>query len=323
MPRGNANQPKGVLAQQRVAFYDCRTMRLASSFLGVLVLCVAVASYAGEHQASATGPVLMGDANCDGIVNPIDSAFILQLSAGLIEELPCPKNGDTSRDGITNRVDSALILQLSAGLIDSLPPIPTPIILDCDVQFSWISNGTNIFCGAITDSVVLKTIPGSGAWAPMSAPQGTQFVIVFMDVSNFGLMEMTAGSQSLRLVDDLLRVYTSAGWNEWSTAMNTARSFYGRTSLEETIQPGTTASMLFVFRTPQNASGFAIERCPTGGCGENSTLPVSTPTPSYRPSAQFVTPTHPADPVAVWSPWCALRIGLPGASDMSGACKRA
>ncbi|MCH8025915.1 MAG: hypothetical protein IH866_03890 [Chloroflexi bacterium] len=65
---------------------------------------------------------LIGDVNCDGTVNPIDSALILQLVSGLLDELSCSENSDTNADGSTNAIDAALVLQLSAGLLDELPP---------------------------------------------------------------------------------------------------------------------------------------------------------------------------------------------------------
>ncbi|MDZ4278960.1 MAG: dockerin type I domain-containing protein, partial [Dehalococcoidia bacterium] len=65
---------------------------------------------------------LIGDVNCDGLINAIDAALILQLGAGIIDELPCPQNADTNEDGMINAVDAALILQFVAGIIDSLPP---------------------------------------------------------------------------------------------------------------------------------------------------------------------------------------------------------
>ena len=62
----------------------------------------------------------LGDVNCDGNVNSIDAALILQLDAGLIDSLTCQQNADANGDGNINSIDAALILQLDAGLIASL-----------------------------------------------------------------------------------------------------------------------------------------------------------------------------------------------------------
>ena len=61
-----------------------------------------------------------GDANCDGSVNAIDAALILQLGAALVPGVPCPSEADVSGDGEINAVDAALVLQIVAGLIE--PP---------------------------------------------------------------------------------------------------------------------------------------------------------------------------------------------------------
>lgn len=74
------------------------------------------------HCGAGGSSGLEGDASCDGVVNPLDAALILQLVAGLLPALPCPGGGDPSGDGLTNPLDSALILQFSAGLISTLPP---------------------------------------------------------------------------------------------------------------------------------------------------------------------------------------------------------
>ena len=67
--------------------------------------------------ASALGP---GDVNCDGRVNAVDAALVLQFSAGLLGSLPCENGGDVDGDGEVTSIDAALILQFSAGLIGSL-----------------------------------------------------------------------------------------------------------------------------------------------------------------------------------------------------------
>jgi hypothetical protein len=65
--------------------------------------------------------VAPGDANCDGSVNAVDAALVLQYAAGLIGSEPCLAAAEVSSDGILNAVDAALILQYVAGLIPGLP----------------------------------------------------------------------------------------------------------------------------------------------------------------------------------------------------------
>ena len=63
-----------------------------------------------------------GDANCDGSINSIDAALVLQLTAGILTQMPCAGDPDANGDGDVTSIDAALILQYSAGLIGHLPP---------------------------------------------------------------------------------------------------------------------------------------------------------------------------------------------------------
>jgi len=64
----------------------------------------------------------LGDANCDWIVNPFDSLFILQAWAALIDRVPCPSFADVNIDGAATPIDATLVLQYSALMIVALPP---------------------------------------------------------------------------------------------------------------------------------------------------------------------------------------------------------
>lgn len=61
-----------------------------------------------------------GDANCDGNVNSIDAALVLQYGAGLIASLACQTGADVNHSGSVDAIDAALILQYVAALIGSL-----------------------------------------------------------------------------------------------------------------------------------------------------------------------------------------------------------
>ncbi len=69
-------------------------------------------------------PKPLGDANCDGQVNAIDSATVLQVTAALADYANCHYVADVDGDGTIGSIDAVLILQLEAGLIDALPGVP-------------------------------------------------------------------------------------------------------------------------------------------------------------------------------------------------------
>lgn len=64
----------------------------------------------------------VGDANCNGDVDAIDAALMLQFSAGLLGQLQCAAGADVNGDGRVDAIDAALVLQYGAGLLAQLPP---------------------------------------------------------------------------------------------------------------------------------------------------------------------------------------------------------
>ena len=62
-----------------------------------------------------------GDVNCDQNVSAVDSALILQFSAGLVGSLACQDEGDVNESGDIDSIDAAIVLQFVAGLVPSLP----------------------------------------------------------------------------------------------------------------------------------------------------------------------------------------------------------
>ncbi len=90
------------------------------------ILLAGIVLAVGTPTNTSAGQTLYGDASCDGHVNSIDAAVILQYSAGLLHQLGCSGNADVNGDGHTNSLDSALILQYAAGLLTHLGPSATP-----------------------------------------------------------------------------------------------------------------------------------------------------------------------------------------------------
>lgn len=76
----------------------------------------AVVSGAVSCVTPRPAQTLPGDANCDGVVNSVDAALVLQFVAGLRVSLPCRENADVNGDGRVDARDAALILQIDAGL---------------------------------------------------------------------------------------------------------------------------------------------------------------------------------------------------------------
>ncbi len=67
-------------------------------------------------------PATLGDVNCDGVIDSIDAALIVQMWAGLSVSLPCQHIADVNGSGVIGPIDALLILQYNAGLIADLPP---------------------------------------------------------------------------------------------------------------------------------------------------------------------------------------------------------
>ena len=72
-------------------------------------------------DGSIVSPWMPGDVNCNNSPGPVDASLILQLTAGLVETLPCEEAGDVNGDGRVDALDASLLLQFVADVIPSLP----------------------------------------------------------------------------------------------------------------------------------------------------------------------------------------------------------
>jgi len=90
-----------------------------------LVRAGALGLLAGDDVDAVTCAALpeeaAGDVNCDGAVDSIDAALVLQYDAGLLAALPCADGADVNEDGAIDSRDAMLILHFVARLIDHLP----------------------------------------------------------------------------------------------------------------------------------------------------------------------------------------------------------
>jgi hypothetical protein len=75
-----------------------------------------VAAATATPPPFSTPTVLRGDANCDGAVDAVDAALILQHSAGVLTAPLCA-TADANTDGAVDSRDAALILQIISRLL--------------------------------------------------------------------------------------------------------------------------------------------------------------------------------------------------------------
>jgi len=109
--------------------------------LAPLLAALAVASlllvspYASADQGEPASGGVLGDADCSGRANAIDSALVLQYHARLLEHLACSALGDVDSDADLDSIDAFLMLKVHAGLFFlGLPPPPAKDAIDAARQ---------------------------------------------------------------------------------------------------------------------------------------------------------------------------------------------
>jgi hypothetical protein len=220
----------------------------------LVVVSVSFASIASPPRASAGG--LPGDANCNGHVDPIDAAIVLQFSAGLIGLAPCPQNANVNGDSVVNPLDAALILQYAAGLIPSLGTSPTPtptgtrptLSLDKFGQGTVTSSPAGISCSnaCTSDSasyqpsalVTLTASPATGwmiaNWSGCDSIQGNSCRVT-LDVDKAILATF---AQTTTQIPSTTKVLDSATMGHLLSQVGSTYHFDSQASSVVALQPG-------------------------------------------------------------------------------------
>ncbi len=78
---------------------------------------------AGLHEITLA---VSGDVNCDMTLSAIDATLLLQLAAGLVDDVACIHIADVTGDGLVDSRDAMLILQFEAGLLFDFVNVDLP-----------------------------------------------------------------------------------------------------------------------------------------------------------------------------------------------------
>ena len=131
-PAVTAGFPPGFERQFAIALFDERSFTLAVPLDalggdGEYTYAILAGSSLAADCAPNVGvirapePAEIGDANCDGERNALDSILMLQLFANLKVSVPCQNVADVNGSGVIGPVDAMLVLQFDAGLLSHLP----------------------------------------------------------------------------------------------------------------------------------------------------------------------------------------------------------
>lgn len=154
------------------------TRRVVGGILlvGILIsVLAALSAFRVSDRASGALPVIPGDVNCSGSVDPVDALLILRSAAGLPASADCmATSGDVNCSGAVDPVDSLLVLRFAAGLPVQIPPGCPPIggpreppvpaqELAVNVVVSRPANGTH-FVGGEQPVVTVTLLDEFGRW---------------------------------------------------------------------------------------------------------------------------------------------------------------
>ena len=137
-------------------------------------------------------------------------------------------------------------------------PTPTPTG-QYSFTFASFYSEPDTFRGTVEEIRTMDSIPDP--YFSVTPPAGGQFAVVLMRVTNIGSDAAGVRSLSFRLRDDQDRVFGLAEFAEVLNAQSAAEAYFDRHGLYDTVMPGITLDMVFVFLVPTGTTGLVAERC--------------------------------------------------------------
>jgi hypothetical protein len=199
----------------------------------------------------------------------VDAAYSLDPQTGNWSRWFAGKP-DVSNLPPLNDLQGVLVLGSVTGPVatpaPTLMPTPTPTG-QYSFTFAASYSQPDTFRGVVEEIRIMDSIPGGDSQPPPPAtpPEGGQFAVVLMSVTNIGSEAASVGTSSFRLRDSQERSFTME-FSESVWAGMTAETYFDRDGLYETVMPGITLDMVFVFLVPTGTTGLGAERC-DADCG--------------------------------------------------------
>jgi len=215
-----------------------------------------IAVWEGESGTAA------GDALATCGAGAVDAAYSLDPQTGSWSRWFAGKP-DVSNLPPLNDMQGVLALGSATGPAATPTPTATPTpVGQYSLTFAAFYSQPDTFSGTIEEVRIMDSIPGDD-FQPATPPEGGQFAVVLMNVTNIGSQPASVGTLSFRLRDSQGRLFTME-FSESISAGMTAEAYFDRYGLYETVMPGITLDMVFVFLVPTGTTGLVAERCDAG-----------------------------------------------------------
>jgi hypothetical protein len=210
----------------------------------------------GSNNTAATDAL----ATCGA--GAVDAAYSLDPQTGSWARWFAGKP-DVSNLPPLNDLQGVLVLGSATGPLatPTVSPTATPTPTgQYSLTFGESYSQADTFTGIVEEIRIMDSIPGEDYQPPATPPEGGQFAVVLMTVTNTGSDAASVGTSSFRLRDGQGHTFTMESL-ELVDAGTVAEAYFDRDGLYETVMPGITRDMVFVFLVPTGTTGLVAERC--------------------------------------------------------------